>query len=309
VVKHGTELRAFRADTRDAEMPFDTELRLHRPGESRRPTFPHPLGNQTVGEITEVGSAAEDWTVGDTVYGALGIQQSHIADQSTLSSVPAGLAPEALLCWDPLSVALAGVHDSGIVLGDRTLVTGLGAIGLMAAQLAKLQGSTWVASSDPVEKRRALARVHGVDLALDPTTLDIGVEIKQQTERSGVDVSLEASGSYDALHDALRATRYGGTVASIAYYTGSTEGLHLQGEWHRNQLTLLSIRDLNDVLRGHPRWTSARLRAVAVGLLAEGAIDATGVVDPIVPFEASLEAYREIDRHPERSIKLGVRYG
>ena len=35
VVKHGTELRAVRADTRDATAPFDRKLRLHVPGEPR----------------------------------------------------------------------------------------------------------------------------------------------------------------------------------------------------------------------------------------------------------------------------------
>ena len=232
------------------------------------------------------------------------IRETHVADQDVLSAVAHGLQPEVMVCWDSVSVALAGVHDSGIVLGDRTLVTRLGAIGLMAAQLARLQGATWVVGSDPIKKRRLLAQALGVDTTLDPSTVDLGVEVKQHTEKQGVDVSLEASGSYRTLH----ATRYGGTAASIAYYTGSAEGLHLQGEWHRNQLALLATRDVNDLLRAHPRWTTQRLRQVAVALLADRRINARGVVDPIVPFAASLDAYQEIDHHPERSIKLGIRY-
>jgi hypothetical protein len=31
-------------------------------------------------------------------------------------------------------------------------------------------------------------------------------------------------------------------------------------------------------------------------------------VTPVVPFDESVEAYREIDEHPERSIKLGISF-
>ena len=43
----------------------------------------------------------------------------------------------------------SGVRDSALGLGDRVLVTGLGAIGQMALQLARLQGAAWVAGADP----------------------------------------------------------------------------------------------------------------------------------------------------------------
>ena len=45
-----------------------------------------------------------------------------------------------------------------------------------------------------------------------------------------------------------------------------------------------------------------------IDLLAAGRLRADGVLDPIVPFEQSAEAYREIERNPDASIKLAVRY-
>ena len=47
--------------------------------------------------------------------------------------------PHAVACADPACVALSGVRDSALGVGDRVLVTGLGAIGQMALQLARLQ--------------------------------------------------------------------------------------------------------------------------------------------------------------------------
>ena len=307
VVKHGTELRAYRADTRDTTLPFDRELRLHLPGE-RPDAFPQPLGNQTVGKVIQVGPQAQRFRPGDLVFGGLPISETHTVGEQRLQPVPAGVEPAALLCWDPASVALCGIHDSGIRLGDRVLVTGLGAIGLMAAQLARLQGAKWVACSDPIAKRRALAAEHGADLVIDPTDRDVGLTVKQHSDGQGADVSIEASGSYAGLHDALRATTYGGTVASIAYYTGSAEALHLQGEWHRNQIALIASRDVNDPLRAHPRWNSRRMHQQVIDLLTDGTLRGDGVLDPIVPFARSAEAYRAIEQNPDDSIKLAVRY-
>jgi len=47
---------------------------------------------------------------------------------------------------------------------------------------------------------------------------------------------------------------------------------------------------------------------VALGWLTSGRLRTEGIVTPVVPFEESVEAYREIDEHPERSIKLGIRF-
>ena len=61
-------------------------------------------------------------------------------------------------------------------------------------------------------------------------------------------------------------------------------------------------------LRAHPRWTADRLHRQAIDLLAAGRLRADGVLDPIVPFERSADAYREIDRNPGAGVKLAVRY-
>jgi threonine dehydrogenase-like Zn-dependent dehydrogenase len=57
-----------------------------------------------------------------------------------------------------------------------------------------------------------------------------------------------------------------------------------------------------------PAWTLERLVEVALGWLTSGRLRTEGIVTPVVPFEESVEAYREIDEHPERSIKFGIRF-
>ena len=311
-VKHGTQLRAYRADTRDISEPFDRELGLHlRHGSARPPgwmQFPMALGTATVGEVIAVGVAVDSFAVGDVVYGDLPIRETHTVPAAKLRPVPAGMDPHAVVCGDPARVALSGVRDSALGLGDRVLVTGLGAIGQMALQLARLQGAAWVAGADPIARRRALASRHGADLVIDPTTQDTGLVVKQATGKAGADAVIETSGSYAGLNDALRAAAYGATVVSVAYYPGAGGGLSLEGEWHRNRINLLSSRDVSAPHRLTPRWDSDRLLAAGFALLEQGRLRVEGLLDPVVPLADSAEAYRQIDLDPGTSIKLGVSY-
>src|SRR6185437_3690197 len=99
------------------------------------------------------------------------------------------------------------------------------AIGLLAVQLARLAGAALVVAVDPLATRRAVAVDTGADLVLDPTTTDVGLAIKEHTGGIGVDVALEASGSAQGVHHAIRGLAYGGTVALLAVYKEFRGGL------------------------------------------------------------------------------------
>ena len=305
--KHGSELRGYRAETKDHTSPFESERRMHV-GEGGPPKFPTRLGNITVGEVIEVGEGATRFQIGDRVFGHLPIRETHTVHEERLEEAPDKMSSEAIVYSDPAGVALSPVRDAKIGLGDRVAVLGLGAIGQMAVQIARLQGARWIAATDPIPVRRELAKQHGADVVIDPITEDAGLVIKDLTDKVGVDISLETSGIYAGLNDALRATGYMGTIVSSAYYTGDARALSLEGEWHRNRLTMISTRDVSQPLPDHPLWDTQRLHTEAFALLQEGRLSVEGLVYPIVPFNESAEAYRDIDKAPEKSIKLGVVY-
>ncbi|HHZ89606.1 TPA: hypothetical protein EYN98_03795 [Candidatus Poribacteria bacterium] len=87
---------------------------------------------------------------------------------------------------------------------------------------------------------------------------------------------------------------------------GDSSLLSLEGEWHRNQLTIVSTRNANPTLRNAPRWDRQRLQAAAFKLLKEGKLSVEGLVQPIVSFEDCVGAYLAIDQQAEESIKLGI---
>jgi threonine dehydrogenase-like Zn-dependent dehydrogenase len=332
--KHGTELVAYRNDPA-ALFAYDRALGTVMPVTEAGPAFPRPLGNMAVGVVSELGSDASRFRVGDRVFGHFPIRETLTAEETNADPLPPGLTAEAALCLDPAVMALP-MRDGNIKLGDDVAVFGLGAIGLMAVQLARLAGAARVIAVDPLANRRELALSYGADLALDPRDGDgdVGLAIRRLTDRGhgepepaprriaggyherpsqasqlGVDVAVETSGSTRALPQAIRATRFGGTVCVISFYGGGAPDLYLGQEFHINRLSLVSVRAESLPLRDAPGWTLQRLVELALAWLASGKLQTAGMLSPIVPFADSADAYREIDEHPERSIKLGIRFG
>ena len=69
----------------------------------------------------------------------------------------------------------------------------------------------------------------------------------------------------------------------------------------------MSCRTVSAPLRDYG-WDHARVVQLAEELLRTGRIQTDGIIQPSVPFDDVAEAYREIDEHPERSVKLGVQF-
>jgi threonine dehydrogenase-like Zn-dependent dehydrogenase len=304
--KHGTELMGYRNAAATSTARYDPEWRCLMPRTDGSTGFPLGLGNITVGRVETVGDDVAAFAPGDRVYGHMPLRDVNVVPAARLRPLPPDLTPEAAVCVDPADAALA-MRDAHVRLGDRVAVFGLGAIGLMALQYARLSGASQVIAVDPIPLRRRVAQALGADVLLDPNEGDVGLEIRRLTDRLGVDVALEVSGSATALHQAVRATRFEGTVGVIAAYAGGAEQLRLGAEFHWNAIQLVSCRTVSLPLRDYG-WDRARIEDLAEELLRRGRVSCDGVVQPIVPFEESAEAYRQIDEHPETCIKLGVRF-
>lgn len=307
--KHGTELGLYRGIDAFSTRHYDPELKLFLPGRQEGyASFPLPLGNMTVGEVVEAGSNIKKFQVGDKVFGHLSIRETHTVSEEHIHYAPEGMSPEAIIYWDPAEFALGAVRDANIRLGEKVALFGLGAIGFMALQMARLSGAEFILAMDPLENRRKLALKHGADVTLDRTQEDVGVKIKHLTGNKGVDVAIEASGAYPALHEAIRCVNFGGLVVPLAAYKGEAKGLRLGEEWHMNRITMCSSRACSDPNREHPRWDDKRIRETAFHLLKEGKLSVEGLIHPIVPFEESVGAYRLIDEAPGKCVRLGITY-
>ena len=303
--KHGTEMSLFKGYA-SPRGRFDADRRLFD-HQGAGVQYPVPLGNMAVGEVVELGPGVTRLQQGDRVFGYGPFREEHVWPD-TARRLPAAVPWQAAVCLDPADFALGAVRDGHIRLGDAVAVSGLGAIGLIAVQLCRLAGAHPIIALDPLANRRAVAHAHGADLVLDPTQCDAGAEIKQATALRGADVIIEYSGHPAALQQALRGVAYRGTIVAGAYPGAWTTGLDLGAEAHLNRPHIVFSRANSEPNPDYPNWDNDRIYDVCWRLLAAGQIDCLPIVQPIVSFDALLDAYPQIATHPETNIKLGVQF-
>lgn len=307
--KHGTEFTQFRGIDPFLNHRFDDTMQLFiKTSEDENASFFMAPGNMWVGEVIETGINVSKVKVGERIAGYGSFKSTQIISESDAMIMNDTMTWKQAVCYDPAHFALGGIKDSQMKMGDNVVVFGLGAIGLIAAQMAKLAGAAKVIVCDPIEKRRNAALVNGADTALDPTDKDIGLEIKKATDNRGADAVIETSGNYIALQQAIRGAAYNANVALVGWYHECTGGLDLGMEAHFNQPNILLSRACSEPLREYPRWDFARIRKACWDMLMSGKIFCENIVDPVVSIDAAAQEYMNIETNPDSSIKLGVAF-
>ncbi len=309
--KHGTEMTGYYGDSPFVKRSFEPKLRIFLDNSEDDPNFLYPgtLGNMTVGVVEEVGSEVSSFAVGDQVFGWLPVADWHVSSADKLYHLN-GLTPEQALCIDPATFAIGGVLDGDIRFREKVLITGLGAIGLLAVQYCKLHGATVYASSS-FAQRRQLALDYGADVVLNRKDYkDLGYEVKRLTN-GGVDAVLECSGYYIQLHHAMRAARQCGRVVCVGFYSGAASDLNLGEDFFHNRLSLLaSLPDAywQNPVRGETPLYTDDLHRLIIDDFKSGRLTMEGLLGPVYPFSEAMEAVELIAEKPAEGVKVAIRY-
>ena len=309
--KHGTEMEAYFGSSPFLNKTLDFKWRIFQENEPGTSSilYPETLGNMTVGIVEAVGSEVTDIKEGEQVFGWLPVADWHVCEADKVFPL-GGMTPEYALSIDPANFALGGLLDGQVSYPDKVLVTGLGAIGLLAVQYCKLAGATVYASSS-FEVRRKLATQYGADMVLNRRDFqDMALEIKKMTN-GGVDVVLECSGHYAQLQMAMRAVRQCGRVVGVGFYSGDASVLNLGEEFFHNRLTLLaSLPDAywQNPVRTDPPIYAAGVKQLIIDDLRANRLNPEGLLYPIYPFEQAEDAIDAIANRPQDTIKVGIRY-
>jgi NADPH:quinone reductase-like Zn-dependent oxidoreductase len=128
--------------------PFDAKLRSGMFEQSMPVSFPALQGSEAAGVVERVGDGVTDFAPGDEVLGATAKRGAQ-ADLAVLDQTHALVRPASLPwevaggLWTVGTTAYASVAAVGAAAGELVLVSGAaGAVGGLAAQLAKQRGAT-----------------------------------------------------------------------------------------------------------------------------------------------------------------------
>lgn len=311
-ISHGTELSLYLGSSPFHDKRFDTERRLFVAVDDHA-TYPARLGYEWVGLVEEIGSNVEGYQKGDLVHLPLPHRQTQTYKPAEFSRLgvtgplPDGLAPEEACFLASTSIALQAIHDAHIKIGDHVAVFGLGVLGLLSVQLARLSGATRIDGIDPIAGRRHLAQQLGATRLINSREIDVGLAMRE--DGPGADVAIEFSGSYEALHQAIRSVRMGGSVVAAGFYQGGCEELRLGEEWLHNRISMVaSSRGWGNTHRDFPRWDRARLRATSISLLRSGQLEVTSFISHRIPFTKVSNAYELIEDGTSNPLKILLIY-
>ena len=209
-------------------------------------SFPTVCGHEFAGTVEECGTGVTRVEVGDRVavfpllwcgrcsaceqgkyvhcsdYDYLGSRRDGafaefvVAPERNLLPVPDNVTLEEAAMVEPAAVSLHALRRAGgCSAGDSVAVFGMGPIGLMVAQWARVMGAGRILLFDVMQEKIELANHLGFDQAYDSRAQDPAEVIEHCTGGRGVDVSVEAVGLPQTLVKALSAAGRNGRVVLL----------------------------------------------------------------------------------------------
>lgn len=310
-ISAGTELSQYRGTSPFLHKRWDAQQKLFLPSDSPNLSYPvRSLGYEEVGKVIEVGADVADIPLGAHVFGTWGHQTRYVA---SIDYVRPRLMPPNV---DPLigifshlgAIALNGVHDAHIRLGDTVAVFGLGALGQIVIQAVQRSGAQ-VIGIDLHESRLQTAQANGAALTFNALSDKPAEAIKELTQGRGADVCIEVSGSTLALNEAIRTVAYAGRVVAMGFFQGAAQGLYLGEEFHHNRVELVCSQISGVAPEASYRWDKMRLWQTAIRLQAEGVLNLIPLISHRAPFEQAPNLFALLDSRPEDVLLAILEFG
>ena len=282
-----------------------------------------PLGYSCAGEVIAVADDITEFRVGDKVACA-GVGYASHAEVVT---VPVNLcvklddsADLSLACYNTLgAIALQGVRQADLRLGETCAVIGLGLIGQLACLELKASGIK-VVGIDVDADAVNLAKEHCADIALERNSPGIEQQVERFTNGLGVDcvIITAATSSLDPINFAGALCRRKGTVVVLgAVPTGFDRDPH----YYKKELEVkMSCSygpgryDINyeekglDYPAAYVRWTEKRNMEAFQYLIQSGKIDISYLTTHRFKFEDATKAYDIVLNHTENFKGIILEY-
>jgi polar amino acid transport system substrate-binding protein len=271
-----------------------------------------PLGYSLAGIVEEVGDGIDNFSPGDRVVCA----GEGMACHAEFVSVPKNLCahvPDNVDLKDAAfatvgAIAMNGVRQAGVTLGDSVLVVGLGLVGLLAVQLLKAAGCK-VIGVDIEPAKVASALQCGADFAFRRDEDGLEESISRVTDCLGPDVIYVAAStkSTDPMTLAGRVARDRGKVIIVGMVS-------VEADWetyYRKELSVIMSRsygpgryDQNyeekgvDYPAGYVRWTEGRNLVEFLRQIGAGRVSPRTLKPMLFPFAEAPAAYQQLHEAP-----------
>ena len=282
-----------------------------------------PLGYSSSGEVMAVGELVEGIKVGDKVACA----GAGYANHAEIVSVPMNLCakiPENVSCRQACfttlgAIALQGIRQAEVNLGENVAVIGLGILGQLTMQMLKASGCQ-VFGMDVDEEMVSLAMNSGADFGFRIGKENVTTKMINLTQGHGVDVVIITAGttSNQPIELAGEICRDKGRVVIV----GAVNTDVPRKDFYDKELDIRFSRSYGpgrydhlyeemgiDYPFGYVRWTEKRNMEEFLNLLQKGKVNTEKLITHKFKLEDSEKAYDLIMKGEEKSLAVLLEYG
>jgi threonine dehydrogenase-like Zn-dependent dehydrogenase len=240
------------------------------------------MGHEASGTVGEVGAGVEGLAPGDPVTCNGGpFAEWFVASPGALALLPEPVEPRGAL-GEPVACCVHAAWRFGIRLGDTVAVVGVGFMGQVCMQLARLQGAAHVCALDLIPWRLPVAEQLGADATFNPEGMEPAAVLAELGE---FDVVIEAAGTQSSVDLATALVRQHGRMVLVGYHVtgGGTRAVNMQ-QWNFKAI---------DVVHGHVRDNREKRDAMEAGvrLMAAGRLR----VEPLITYYPLAEVGRAFE--------------
>lgn len=277
---------------------------------------PIPLGYSNAGEVIAVGDGVNEFKIGDRV-----ISNGHHAEivcvpKNLVAKIPDEVSFEEASFTVIGAIALQGIRLLNPLFGETIVVTGLGLIGLIAAQLLHAHGCR-VIGLDIDDKKLSLAESWGITTLKITPDIDPVAFVKYESQSIGADAVLitASSKSNTIISQAANMCRKKGRIV----LTGVIPLNIQRSDFYEKELTFQVSCSYGpgrydteyeqkglDYPISYVRWTEKRNFEAVLHALVTKKLLVKPLITEIVPLNDYLRIYGDLKNH--QSIASILKY-
>lgn len=268
--------------------------------------YPFHPGYSNGGVVVARGEGAERFEIGQLVAYRSGHRQYSVMAEDLVTAVPEGVSAQ-----DAAWIALAKIVQNGVragqhVMGDDVAVIGMGILGQLVVQYARLMGARRIIAIDMAAPRlEYAAEISGATHTLRMSAEEAASAVADITGGRMVDVAYDVTGFPQVFASALKLPRKFGTLVLLGD-TGTPSGQQLSVDVVVRGLRIVGAHD------SHPPqeatdftpWSNRSISELFFTYLARSQMNVQGLTTHTYsPLQAE-EAYTMLTT--DRTAALGV---
>jgi len=265
--------------------------------------YPFYPGYSNVGTVLEIGAEVKDFQVGQRVASRSNHRQYVTAHQNDVYSIPDDVSDEAASWLAIASIVQGGARRPKIDMGESVVVIGLGMLGQIVVQYARICGAGEIIVVDTAPKRLEMAASHGATHVLQLPVQNTKDKILEITAGQGADVVFDVTGHAPVFQHAIGLLRRFGRLVILGD-TGTPEEQRLTHDVINKNLQILGNHDGNAPSQSSDfaRWSKSEMIALFWKFLQRDQMRVEDLITHRYSPEDAPEAYQMLQTRRDEAM-------